>query len=158
MLKILKKLRVLSLKFWKNFGWFEILSWTCMNFFGFFWTHLQFIKNKTWKCEIPQNSPFKIHGRKGCYRMSWNSLRIASKNLKKYMVIFHMNIHLHEFFQIFLSNRVLWRKILLIVCFSPCYLNGQNGVSGASTIRYNWTLSPYAIIFIIFFLYTTSMS
>ena len=72
------------------------------------------------------------------------------KNLKKFMVIFHINIHLHEFFQIFLSNRVLWRKSFLIVCFSPCYLNGKNEVSGASTSRSNWTLSPYGIFFIIF--------
>ena len=52
--------------------------------------------------------------------MSQNSLRIASKNLKKFIVIFHMNIHLHEFFQIFLNNRVLWRKFFVIVC-TPLY-------------------------------------
>ena len=61
--------------------------------------------------------------------MSQNYLRIASKNLKKFTVIFHMNIYLHEFFQIFLSNRVLWRKIFVIVCFSPFYLNGKNEVT-----------------------------
>ena len=126
-----------------------------MNFFTIFRTDLQLIKNNMLKCEIPKNLPFKIHGKKGCYRMSLNSLRIASKNLKKFMVISHMDIHLHEFFQIFLSNRVLWRKIFLIVCFSPCYLNGKNEVSGASTSRYNWILSPYGIFFIIF-LETTS--
>ena len=66
------------------------------------------------------------------------------------MVIFRTNIHLHEFFQIFLSNRVLWRRIFLIVRFSLCYLNGKNEVSGASTTRSNWTLSPYGVFFIIF--------
>ena len=77
--------------------------------------------------------------------------RIASKNLKKFMMIFRMNIHFHEFFQIFLRNRVLWRKSFLIVCFSRCFLNGKNEVSGSSTRRSNWTLSPYGIFFIIFF-------
>ena len=71
------------------------------------------------------------------------------------MVIFHINIHLHEFFQIFLSDRVLWKKSFLIVCFSPCYLNGKNEVFGASTSLSNWTLSPCGIFFIIF-LKTTS--
>ena len=41
------------------------------------------------------------------------------------MVIFHIKIHLHIFFQIFLSNRVLWRGSFLVVNFSPCYLNGK---------------------------------
>ena len=39
--------------------------------------------------------------------------------------------------------------------FSPCYLNGKIEVSGASTSRSNWILSPYGIFFIIF-LETTS--
>ena len=83
-------------------------------------------------------------------------LRIASKNLKKFMVIFHMNIHLHEFFQIFLSNRVPWRKSFLILCFSPCYLNRKIVVSGASTSRSNWTLSLFGIFFIIFLKMTSN--
>ena len=55
----------------------------------------------------------------------------------------------HTFFTIFLINRVLWRKIFLIVCFSPCYLDGKNKVSGEQNCRSNWTLSPCGIFFII---------
>ena len=67
-----------------------------------------------------------------------------------------MNIHLHEFFQIFMSNRVLSIKSFLIVRFSPCYLKGKNELSGASTRRFNWTLSTYGIFFIIFFEMTSN--
>ena len=70
---------------------------------------------------------------------------IAQKNLKKFMVIFHMNIHLREFFQIFLSNRAVEKKFPNF--FPPCYVRACRWS--------NWTLSSYGIFFIIF-LETTS--
>ena len=92
-------------------------------------------------------SHLKYMGKKGVTECLKTPSELLQKNLKKFMVIFYMNIHLHEFFQIFLSNRVLWRKSFLIVCLSPYYLNGKNEVSGASTSRPNWTLSPWNIFY-----------
>ena len=54
-----------------------------------------------------------------------SSLRIASKNLKKFVVIYYEKMYLHAYFQIFLSHRVLRRKKCLTIDFSPCYSYGK---------------------------------
>ena len=52
-----------------------------------------------------------------------SSLKIASKNLKKFVVIYYAKMYLHAYFHIFLSCRALKRKNSQINDFSPCYLN-----------------------------------
>ena len=64
-------------------------------------------------------------GKKGVTGDLQSSFRIATKNLKKFTVIYYQQMQLCTFFHIFLSDRALLRKYLLIVCFSPCYLNGK---------------------------------
>ena len=81
-----------------------------------------------------------------------SSLRIAPKNLKKFVVIYYEKMYLHAYFHIFLSSRVLKRKIFLIIDFSPCYFNGElRPLGGGRLNRSNWTLSPWGLCFIIFF-------
>ena len=100
-------------------------------------------------------SRLKYMGKKGvseCLKTPSELLQKIWKNSWWFFILTYISMN---FFQIFLSDRVLWRKSFLIVCFSPCYLNGKNEVLSASTSLSNWTLSPYGIFFIIF-LETTS--
>ena len=80
-----------------------------------------------------------------------SSLRIASKNLKKFVVIYYEKMYFYAYFHIFLSSRALKRKNFLINDFSPYYLNGKLRPFGGGSNLLNWTLSPYGIFFIIFF-------
>ena len=50
---------------------------------------------------------------------------------------------------IFLSNRVLQRKSFLIACFFPCYLNGKNEASDASS----WNLDSLTVWNIFYYLF-----
>ena len=89
---------------------------------------LRFSENKTQKNASSwnlQNLPFKIHGKKGDTENLKSSLRIAPKNLKKFVVIYHEKMYLRAYFHIFLSSRVLRRKNVLIIDFSPCNLYGK---------------------------------
>ena len=62
-------------------------------------------------------------GKKGDTENLKSSLRIAPKNLKKFVVIYYEKMYLHAYFHIFLNSRVLKRKKFLIIDFSPFYLN-----------------------------------
>ena len=74
-----------------------------------------------------QNTPFKIHGKKGCYRKSWNSPRMASKKSEKIHSDFSYK---NTYPWIFLSNRVLWS--FLTVCSSPVSARALAGPLGPS--------------------------
>ena len=87
-------------------------------------------------------------GKKGDTENLKSSLRIAPKNLKKFVVIYNEKMYFREHFHIFLSSRVLKRKKCLIIDFSP-EIEALWG--GGCSNRSNWTLSPCRIFFIIFF-------
>ena len=64
--------------------------------------------------------------KRGCNQIFYISVKIASENLKKFMVIHCEKWTLMIFAQIFLSNRMRLKKYLLISNFFQCYLNGKS--------------------------------
>ena len=71
------------------------------------------------------NPSFKILEKTACYQRFYVSFRIATKNVKKLLVLHHHKIYFHEFFRMAKSIKELWRRKLLIIDFFPCYLNGN---------------------------------
>ena len=96
-----------------------------MNYFRILEIDLLFLKNKAGNNEIPLNPAFKIHGVTGllCYRRFYISVRIALKNLKKFLMIHHHKIYFHELFRMSRSTRKLWERKWLIIDFFQYYLN-----------------------------------
>ena len=88
--------------------------------------HFEKIKRKRIKVrKICKISNLKYMRKKGDTENLKSSLRIAPKNLKKFVVIHHEKVYLYAYFHIFLSSRALKRKNVLIIDFPPCYLNGK---------------------------------
>ena len=90
-------------------------------------------------------------GKKGDTENLKSSLRIVSKNLKKFVVIYREKKYLRAYFDIFRSSRVLKRKHFLITDFSPFYSNGISRPFGGGSKPVN--LHPLTVwnIFYYFF-------
>ena len=109
------------------------------------------IKRKRMKVrEICKFSHLKYMGKKGDTENLKRSLRITSKNLKKFVVIYHENMYLHAHFHTFLSCRVLKRKDFSTIDFFPCYSNGKLRPFGGIQIDRNGP-SHHMEYFLLFF-------
>ena len=64
-------------------------------------------------------------GKKGDSENLRSSFRIAPKNLKKFVVIYHEKMYLYAYFHIFLSSTMLKRKNFLTIDFFRYYSNGK---------------------------------
>ena len=98
-----------SQKIWKN-SWNIIFIWTItMNFFRFFGAILTKNIKSSVELIFPMyfKWPFKINREKLCYRIFYISIRMAPKNLKKFMMIFHHKICFHAFFRMSKGNSTL---------------------------------------------------
>ena len=100
-----------------------------MNNFRFVGNDLLFFKNKTENNSENLKIPYlECMGKLGAYI----SLRIATKNLKKFLVILHHKMCFHAFFRMSKNTRELWGRKFLIIDFFPCYLWEIEG-SGANS-------------------------
>ena len=89
-------------------------------------------------------------GKKGDSENLRSSFRIAPKNLKKFVVVYHEKMYLYAYFHIFLSSRVLRRKKFSNYRFFPMLFKWEMDALWGDSNRLNWILSPYGIFFIIF--------